>query len=124
MTHRLFVYGALRTGALHHWRMKNATLIGPAEVQGILVAIDWYPGLVLQGETTVKGEVYEIDDTLLAELDAFEGIGENADDRPDEYHRIKTKVHLPQGETDVWIYEWLKGVDDYEIVNSGDWLAR
>ncbi|MGJ8695867.1 MAG: gamma-glutamylcyclotransferase family protein [Verrucomicrobiaceae bacterium] len=124
MRELLFVYGALRKGASNDWRMNDARWLGPAEVAGALVKIDWYPGLVLSERGgPVKGEVYEVSTDLLAELDAFEGIG-LADDRNGEYHRIRATVLLEDGPREVWIYEWLKGVDGYEVVDSGDWLTR
>ena len=118
----IFVYGALRKGASNDWRMKDARWLGPAEVEGTLVKIDWYPGLVLVSGGLVKGEVYEISAELLSELDAFEGIGLE-DDRNGEYHRVRKEVSLDDTPTEVWIYEWLKGIEDYEVVASGDWLA-
>ena len=122
MSDLLFVYGALRKGASNDWRMKGARWLGAAEVPGILVKIDWYPGLVLKGVTPVKGEVYEIGPELLKELDEFEGVGLE-DDRNGEYHRIRAEVNLAGDLTTVWIYEWLKGTADYEVVESGDWLS-
>ena len=122
MSELLFVYGALRKGASNDWRMEGARWLGAAEVPGTLVKIDWYPGLVLGGESLVKGEVYEVSEGLLRELDEFEGIG-LTDERNGEYHRIRAKVNLTGNPTEVWIYEWLKGVSEYEIVDSGDWLA-
>ncbi|MEN8783653.1 MAG: gamma-glutamylcyclotransferase family protein [Akkermansiaceae bacterium] len=122
MSDLLFVYGALRKGASNDWRMKDAKWLGAANVQGTLVRIDWYPGLVLKGETHVKGEVYQIGPELLKELDEFEGTGLE-DDRNGEYHRIRAEVSLGGKPTTVWIYEWLKGVGDYEVVESGDWLS-
>ena len=95
--------------------------MGPAEVKGTLVKIDWYPGLVLGGESLVKGEVYEIGPELMKELDEFEGIGLE-DERNGEYHRIKTEVIFEEEPLSVWIYEWLKGVEGYAVVESGDWL--
>ena len=122
MSDLLFVYGALRKGASNDWRMKEARWLGGAEVPGTLVKIDWYPGLVLEGETLVKGEVYEVGAELLRELDEFEGIGLE-DERNGEYHRIKTTVSLGHETVEVWIYEWLKGVEGYQVVDSGDWLV-
>ncbi len=118
----IFVYGALRKGASNDWRMKDARWLGPAEVEGTLVKIDWYPGLVLGSGGLVKGGVYEISPELLKELDAFEGIGLE-DDRNGEYHRVKRSVLVAGASQEVWIYEWLKGIEGYEIVSSGDWLA-
>ena len=122
MSDLLFVYGALRKGASNDWRMKGARWLGAAGVPGTLVKIDWYPGLVLEGETPVKGEVYEVGPELLKELDEFEGIGLD-DDCNGEYHRIRAEVNLGGELTTVWIYEWLKGIEDYEVVASGDWLT-
>ncbi|YCM45492.1 gamma-glutamylcyclotransferase family protein [Verrucomicrobiaceae bacterium 227] len=122
MCNLLFVYGALRKGASNDWRMKEVRWLGAAEVAGTLVKIDWYPGLVLGGERVVLGEVYEIGAELLKELDEFEGIG-LTDERNGEYHRIRSEVRLNGRPTEVWIYEWLKGIEDYEVLESGDWLA-
>ncbi len=122
MTDLLFVYGALRKGASNDWRMKTARWLGPAEVPGTLMKIDWYPGLVLGDEGLVKGEVYEIGPELLKELDEFEGVG-SGDERNSEYHRIRARVTLNGEPTEVWIYEWLKGTEGYRIVESGDWLG-
>ena len=122
MSDLLFVYGALRKGASSDWRMEGARCLGSAVVQGTLVKIDWYPGLVLKGDTRVKGEVYEVGPELLKQLDKFEGIG-SQNEAEDEYHRIRINVSLGQKPTKVWIYEWLKGIGDYEVVYSGDWMS-
>ena len=119
----IFVYGALRKGASNDWRMKDARWLGPARVEGTLLKIDWYPGLVLGLGGWVKGEVYEIGAELLKELDEFEGIGLE-DERNGEYHRVKREVLLDGSPTEVWIYEWLKGLEGFEVVSSGDWLSQ
>ncbi|MEJ6723953.1 MAG: gamma-glutamylcyclotransferase family protein [Akkermansiaceae bacterium] len=119
----IFVYGALRKGASNDWRMKDARWLGPAKVEGTLLKIDWYPGLVLGLGGWVKGEVYEIGAELLKELDEFEGIGLE-DERNGEYHRVKREVLLDGSPTEVWIYEWLKGLEGFEVVSSGDWLSQ
>jgi gamma-glutamylcyclotransferase (GGCT)/AIG2-like uncharacterized protein YtfP len=119
----VFVYGALRKGALHAWRMKKANFVGEASVRGTLARIDWYPGLVLAGDTLVKGEVYEVDEKTLQELDEFEGIGIE-DTRNDEYKRVRATVKLNDGgEIECSIYEWQLGVANYEVVANGDWLT-
>jgi len=123
MNELLFVYGALRKGASNDWRMKEARWIGPAEVKGTLLKIDWYPGLVLGEGGSVKGEIYEIGRELLKELDEFEGIGLD-DERNGEYHRIRAEVFCNDKPMEVWIYEWLKGIAGYEVVESGDWLGQ
>ncbi|MGB0326695.1 MAG: gamma-glutamylcyclotransferase family protein [Akkermansiaceae bacterium] len=121
MSELLFVYGALRKGASNDWRMKEAVWMGAASVFGTLVKVDWYPGLVLGGNHSVTGEVYAVGPELLKELDDFEGIG--AEEHNGEYQRINAEVTLGGELTEVWIYEWLKGIEGYEVVESGDWLS-
>lgn len=102
--------------------MAEARCLGEAGVPGTLVKIAWYPGLVLQGEGLVKGEVYEVGSALLAELDEFEGLDVQGGNG--EYRRIRARVTVQGKECEVWIYEWLKGIDGYEVVESGDWLSQ
>lgn len=123
MKARVFVYGSLRKGASNAWRMERTRFIGSATVSGTLVKVDWYPGLVLKGDTAVKGEVYEVDEQTLAELDAFEGIVSD-EVYNGEYKRIKGKVQFEHDETcECFIYEWQLGVAAYEVVANGDWLT-
>jgi gamma-glutamylcyclotransferase (GGCT)/AIG2-like uncharacterized protein YtfP len=122
MSDLLFVYGALRKGTANDWRMKDARWLGAAEVTGTLVKVDWYPGLVLGERGVVLGEVYEVSPSLLEELDEFEGVTLESEDNG-EYHRIRAQVVLEGEPKEVWIYEWLKGIAGYEIVESGDWLT-
>ena len=119
---KVFVYGALRRGASNHWRMEGAEFLGETTVTGTLVKIDWYPGLVLEGSSQVRGEVYEINDQILAELDEFEGIGN--DTRVGEYARVLTTIEFEGASYEVFVYEWQKGISDYEIVTNGDWLTE
>lgn len=106
---RVFVYGSLRKGASNHWRVESATFVRDQTITGTLLVIDWYPGLILYGETEVKGEVYEVSPELLKELDHFEGIVQSG-----EYQRVMID--------EMWIYEWQNGSEGYEVVSSGDWL--
>lgn len=123
MKRKVFVYGSLRQGASNAWRMKKARLMGQAKVKGTLVKITWYPGLVLGGENWVQGEVYEVDDDLLVELDAFEGIHPDGSDNG-EYRRLNYEVQLETGSLLYCeVYEWQLGIVDYETIASGDWLS-
>ena len=119
---RVFVYGTLRMGGSNHARMRGARFVGPAEVRGRLYRVGAYPGLILD-ETAggVSGEVYEVDDNLLAELDAFEG---------DEYERVGI-VPVMTGGPGAWdedagrasLWHWRGGVDDLLEIEGGDWIA-
>lgn len=118
---KMFVYGALRRGASNHWRINGAEFLGETTLKGTLVKIDWYPGLVLSGKTPVLGEVYAVDEELLAKLDEFEGLTNGSNEG--EYARVTAVVKVGSAKHEVCVYEWQKGVADYEVVSNGDWLT-
>lgn len=122
--HRVFVYGSLRAGQYNDInRLAPAPILLAAEawVPGVLYDLGAYPGLVLDLEhgAPVHGEVYEIDDVLLAQLDEIEEIVSSADS---EYQRKQVEVCSDHGRFRCWVYEinpaCLAGRSQ---VPSGDW---
>jgi gamma-glutamylcyclotransferase (GGCT)/AIG2-like uncharacterized protein YtfP len=116
---RVFVYGTLRRGGSNGWRMAGSNWIGLAEVAGRLYRIDWYPGLVLDSAAgPVTGELFEVDEALLATLDDYEG---------PEYRRVLTRAALCgdscAGSCEAWVWEWHGGIDEASRLARGDWLA-
>lgn len=81
MQHRVFVYGTLLSGQENARQMTGATLIGAAATTASFDLLDCsyladygrFPGLRPGGRTSVKGELYLVDDRVLAQLDEFEG---------------------------------------------------
>ncbi|RZU98749.1 gamma-glutamylcyclotransferase family protein [Spiribacter vilamensis] len=68
---KLFIYGLLRPGFEGAKLLGNARSLGEATTQGWLYDLGGYPGLVA-GDGIVHGEVCEVDDARLPEIDAFE----------------------------------------------------
>jgi gamma-glutamylcyclotransferase (GGCT)/AIG2-like uncharacterized protein YtfP len=74
---RLFVYGSLKRGGRHHAELGGAAFLGEArtapgyglEAVGEYWALVERPGL----SGSVSGELFEVDEPLLARLDQFEG---------------------------------------------------
>jgi gamma-glutamylcyclotransferase (GGCT)/AIG2-like uncharacterized protein YtfP len=76
MIHRLFIYGSLLPNCRNHIRLHGGTPVGPAHTAPkyrLLDLVD-YPGLAEHGMTAVAGELYDVEDKLLAVLDLFEGV--------------------------------------------------
>lgn len=80
MTKLLFVYGTLRPGQSPEGnrlavRSRN---LGPAYVHGTLVDVQGHQGLVsAKAGARVQGDLLLIDDeSVWAEIDAYEGVGE------------------------------------------------
>lgn len=106
----LFVYGTLTTDsghAMHDVLAKGGVLVGRGVVEGTLVDLGEYPGLVLEGAGTAAGELWELHDAaLLGRLDAYEGIGPDAE-VPESYERVRVDVTLADGRTiSAWTYAW------------------
>ncbi len=116
----VFVYGTLREGGTRAMsrRFPEARYVSTTMVKGSLYDLGAFPGLLLDGgETKVVGEVYEVDDKMLGELDELE--------RKSSYIRKKVRVSLNDGRRETcWLY-----VCDPEVyrcdklIPSGDWIV-
>jgi gamma-glutamylcyclotransferase (GGCT)/AIG2-like uncharacterized protein YtfP len=116
--HFVFIYGTLRRGCAGSMpiRFPNAKFIAAAKVSGSLYDLGPYPGLRLdEANSTVVGEVYEVDDELLKELDEFE-VSSN-------YVRRQADVAFDGQQTNCWTYE--PNAEFYrfdKLITSGDWI--
>jgi gamma-glutamylaminecyclotransferase len=78
----IFVYGTLKRGHSNHGYLRGQTFIGLAitEPRYRLHDLGGFPGMVLVAShgTSIQGEVWEIDEACLNQLDELEGteIGE------------------------------------------------
>lgn len=110
---RIFVYGSLRRKQGNsHW-MTNGQWLGDFSVENYqLYSLGHYPGVV-PGEGTVAGEVYRIDASTLAELDALRTKG-------GEYARHL--IQTPYGSA--WMYVYQRSVESHTRIDTGDWLDR
>lgn len=110
---RIFVYGSLRRKQGNsHW-MTNAQWLGAHSVDDYqLYSLGHYPGAV-PGEGTVHGEVYRIDASTLAELDALRTKG-------GEYARHL--IQTPYGSA--WMYVYQRSVEGCTLIANGNcWIA-
>jgi gamma-glutamylcyclotransferase (GGCT)/AIG2-like uncharacterized protein YtfP len=111
---RLFVYGTLLSGEGNHGRLGASGLLGMrrTEPHYTLLSLGAFPALVEGGATSVSGEVYEVDDTVLTAVDQLEG-------HPHFYRR--TRLALLGGESvDGYVLARVrKGT--YPLIKCGDW---
>jgi gamma-glutamylcyclotransferase (GGCT)/AIG2-like uncharacterized protein YtfP len=118
---RLFVYGSLRRNAdgVAHPLLVDAIYLGVATVGGSLYRVDWYPGLVLGGDGTVHGELYELPiekaDHLLTSLDDYEGGG----------FRRRKAIVTGDGDQrlDSWVYVYIGPTHTLNAIDTGDYGA-
>jgi gamma-glutamylcyclotransferase (GGCT)/AIG2-like uncharacterized protein YtfP len=102
------------SGEPNHGQLHGARLLGPArtEPRYTLVSLGPYPALLEGGATSVAGEIYEVDDELLAALDRFEGV-------PTLYRR--TLVQLVGGKSAHGYVLARAAPSRYPVIESGDW---
>lgn len=68
----VFVYGTLLRGMQRSTALRGARFLGLGEVNGVLLNLTHYPGL-MAGNGRVSGELYEVDNDTLKTLDRIEG---------------------------------------------------
>lgn len=97
----MFVYGTLKKGHSNHKLLKRSTYIGEATIEGYCIYdLGFYPGIKVEEGSQVAGELYEITDQVLKDLDRLEGEGYL-------YKREMTEARLMNGErieTAVYVY--------------------
>lgn len=117
---RMFVYGTLRRGERAWCQIEPyAAASEAARCRGSMVAFaSGYPGLTLEGDAVVTGELITLRDVplALAWLDDYEG---------DEFTRREIDVETDAGPVRAWVY----AIEDRAVmargtpVPGGDWVA-
>lgn len=119
MNTSVFVYGSLKRDFGNHAVLKDSEFIQEDIVMypGFMVDLGYFPGVVHTGEhlTPIRGEVYSVNDEILANLDRLEG-------HPDFYCR---EVRSTKRDLDVWIYvlterHWSRG----DMIEDGLWTRE
>jgi gamma-glutamylcyclotransferase (GGCT)/AIG2-like uncharacterized protein YtfP len=124
----VFVYGTLRKGDSRFGVLDECPVI--AEVafldQFEMLHLGGFPGIV-PGNGRVRGEVYEIDEDILAQLDGIEGYYE--DDPKGSLYLRQTVFPFHDdggsiGETLTYVYNEGRWRSDRarNVIESGDWF--
>ncbi|WP_250472505.1 gamma-glutamylcyclotransferase family protein [Caballeronia sp. GAFFF1] len=131
----VFVYGTLRAGEINDINraaersgIAAPQWIGTAHARGRLYDFGAYPGLVLdeEGGTPVKGDVYRIEDALVAVLDEIEEVYPGVEGLF-RAHRLHVDVELDGEAThvDCLIYPvTASAVQGLPRIEGGDWVAH
>src|SRR3977135_3533983 len=116
--HLVFVYGTLRRGGAGAMsiRFPNSKFIGDAKAGGSLYDLGAYPGLLSsESNSLVMGEVYEVDDEILNELDDFEAAS--------NYWRKQVEISLGADRKLCWTYAPKAELySPRTLITSGDWI--
>jgi gamma-glutamylcyclotransferase (GGCT)/AIG2-like uncharacterized protein YtfP len=118
-THLIFIYGSLRRGSARAMSLKfpQSKFIAEARVNGSLYDLGAYPGLLLNDDSNslVIGEVYEVDDETLSELDKFEASS--------DYWRRQVEISVGAKRRMGWTYAPKpESCSARSLISSGDWI--
>lgn len=115
--HRVFVYGSLKSGFFNNRVMERArgkllrSDITPPHYT--MLDLGSYPAVVANGNTAIKGEVWEVED--LRPLDLLEGY-------PSYYTR--EQITLQNGDDMPWMYMLNSPHSIRHEVDNGNWLEK
>ena len=110
---RLFVYGTLKKGFRNAVYLENARCLGEFITDPVYAMYDFgnYPAVSEMGKTAIKGEVYEIDEELLASIDQLEWY-------PEFYQRMLIETSYGSA----WMYVVNESLCVEKIKINGTWL--
>lgn len=93
----LFVYGTLKTGGRANDLISDQKFVRAAKTTPhySLYKLGWFPGLKKIGTNQIEGEIWQIDESRLPRLDAFEG-------HPTLFKR--TRIELEDNDLEVYGY--------------------
>jgi gamma-glutamylcyclotransferase (GGCT)/AIG2-like uncharacterized protein YtfP len=112
------VYGSLRKKQSNYeYHLSSSIYKGTfsTEPEYTLHSLSCYPGLKLNGNTSVVMEVYEVDENTLETLNRLEGYAPNREST--FYDRIE--INTPWGKAFTYIY--VNELSKDSIIESGDW---
>ncbi len=124
---QVFVYGTLRTGASNDFRMKGATSLGAATICAKLYRVHQdFPGIVLSEDASdiLHGEVFtDVSAQHMDALDRYEGCDAGLPKSERIYQRAITTAITETGAlVEVYVWEYIREVDEANRISSGDWL--
>ncbi|UOQ93504.1 gamma-glutamylcyclotransferase [Halobacillus shinanisalinarum] len=118
---RVFVYGSLCMGERNHEMLVDSILLSEqAWVNGTLLQSDSYYPYLRPSETDITyGEIYDVSDEVLIQLDTLEGY--NGNKATSLFDRQMVSVHTDQGTLRVFVYVGTEKVKGEKIVPHGNW---
>lgn len=117
----VFVYGTLLRGLERSSVLKTSSYGGPAIIKASLYDLGPYPG-IRQGLCTTVGEIYDIDEEKLRELDQIEAYDESSPSSS-LFVRKKLKVaRLADGKaTGAFVYFFNDSCEEVNLIEHGDY---
>lgn len=123
---KIAVYGTLCRGFAGNQKyLKDSEFLGSfdSKPEYTMYDLKHYPGIVKNGETSIRMEVYEIKNSMIQVFDKLEGyLGDN---NVSKNIFERSKILTPFGVAHIYLYNNLKGyVKPPKEILSGDWKNK
>lgn len=113
----VFVYGTLMRGQRAHHLLAGGHCLGAFVLENYaMYHLGRYPGIKPCAGERVYGEVYEVDDNALEQMDRYEGNGSL-------YHRVCAEAVRPEETIPVQVYVYAKSIEGMPLMREpwGGW---
>ena len=124
----MFVYGTLKEGRPLDRSLFAETRksVREAAITGKIYNLGSYPGIRLEGDEEVHGEVHEFRAkdmaTILSIMDSIEGYREGRDEKQNLYNRRSVTAVTKDGEkVTVYVYEYGREIPEDRRLKDGVW---
>ena len=115
--HPVFVYGTLMKGQRAAYMLAGSDFVGCFQLKDYaMYNLGRYPGIVPCDGELVRGELYFVSDTMLAQMDEYEGEG-------DLYLRTNVKVWSEKESLDAQVYVYNRDITGFEKM-QGTWNVQ
>lgn len=117
----LFVYGTLRKAFPAHSMIEEYFSFGcNAQIRGVLYDEGSFPAAVpTEAELFIQGELYKLkNDDLFVE--AFAKLDEYEETQNELFVRETTIVFADNNSIKAWVYWYIKSVENFDVIESGD----
>ena len=123
-----FMYGTLKVGGHYAGQFdKERKSSEKASIKGRMYHLGGFPGVKLNEDGTVHGEVHTYDNVqaVQAVFNRIEGYSPKADPKHCLYLLKTVKAKLANGEeVDVQVYEFNRSTEGYKIMEDGTWPIK
>jgi gamma-glutamylcyclotransferase (GGCT)/AIG2-like uncharacterized protein YtfP len=120
---KIFVYGTLKVGGRLSKPFDGVrTSVKVGKIKGTLYDLGSFPGVKLEGDYIITGEVHTYTDSILIEkaLDRIEGFIK--DGHPSNlYNKRQIQVETDAGVEKCLVYEFAKSIDTLNKIEEGIW---
>ena len=109
----VLVYGTLKRGGALNRALSSSTFLGEETTppEYTMAKLGWFPGVRREGDTPIQGEVFEIDDETLQQLDRVEG-----------YPTLYTRELIDTSFGRAWIYLYnSEFTSSHSLIDDGNW---